>query len=289
MSPDRGDYEVLVGVERAADVPRVERILDRAGIPYQTGVIAKPQGVVVFLVPQPRLAEAQALLERKKGPRIGKKDGPARFPWGPVQVVAGLVLAHLAIVFTLVGPSPTAADLERAGGLVSGSTWSEPWRLLTSLFVHSGPPHVLWNAVSMLVFTVPLVATIGYARTAGVYLGAGLCGGLAALSVTAPGVVIVGSSGAVAGLFGAWLSLNLVRAWRQSLTRRALVRVAGVGLLVLPSFLSPTTSAGRAVSVESHLGGLLFGIVAGLVLALGFVPREPEEQEDDALEEGPGG
>ena len=287
MPLDRGDYEVLVGVERAADVPRVERILKRAGIPYQTGVIAKPQGVVVFLVPQPRLEEARALLDRKGRPRKKDPDEPGRFPWGPVQVVAGLVLVHLVIVFTLVGQTPTAATLARAGGLIAGSTWSEPWRLLTSLFVHSGPSHVLWNGVSMLVFAIPLIGAIGYVRTAAVYLGAGICGGLAAVWATEPGVVIVGSSGAVAGLFGAWLSLNLVRAWRQSLTRRALVRVAGVGLLVFPSFISPTTSAGRAVSVESHMGGLIFGVVVGIALAFHFVPtelEEEEEEEEDALE-----
>ncbi|MDX1390451.1 MAG: rhomboid family intramembrane serine protease, partial [Acidobacteriota bacterium] len=190
-----------------------------------------------------------------------------RFPWGPVQVVAAVVLVHLAIVFALVGPTPSAAVLAHAGGLVSGSTRYEPWRLVTSLFVHSSPSHALWNGVSMLVFCVPLITTIGYARTAAVYLGAGICGGLAAVWATEPGVVIVGSSGAVAGLFGAWLSINVVRARRQALTRRALLRVVGVGLLVLPSFVSPTTSAGRAVSVESHMGGLIFGIVVGVALA----------------------
>ena len=284
MSSETTDYEMLAGVERSKDVPRLERILSKAKIPYQTAVVARPRPAVVFLVPRSRLAEAQKLVEAREGGARSDREERARFPWGPVQVVAGLILVHLAVVFVLVGPDPTARHLAAAGGLIAGMTVSQPWRLLTSLIVHSGPSHALWNGLSMMVFAVPLIGTIGYARTGAVYLGAGIVGGIAASTIAPQGVVIVGSSGAVAGLFGAWLAINVVRAGQQALTKRALVRVIGVGLLVLPSFISPTTSTGRAVSIESHLGGLLFGLAVGIWLGL---RTPPDDLSDDDEEDGP--
>jgi membrane associated rhomboid family serine protease len=282
MSFDTTDYEMLAGVERSRDVPRLDWILTRAKIPYQTAVVAQPRPAVVFLVPRSRLAEARKLVDARGRRAGGDRDEPARFPWGPVQGVAGLILVHLAVVFTLVGPDPVAADLAAVGGLIAGLTASQPWRLVTSLFVHSGPSHALWNGLSMMVFAVPLIGTVGYARTGGVYLAAGIVGGIAASSMAPQGVVIVGSSGAVAGLFGAWLALNLVRSRRHAPTRRALVRVIGVGLLVLPSFISPTTSTGGSVSLESHLGGLIFGLAAGIWLGLRTPPEDlPEDDEDE--------
>jgi membrane associated rhomboid family serine protease len=284
MSTGSDNFEMLAGVERSRDVPRLQRILDRAKIPYQTSVIAEPHPAVVFLVPRSRLDEARRLIGSREHPPALDREDRARFPWGAVRIVAAMILAHLAWVFTLVGPEPSAADLARAGGLISGVTASQPWRLLTSLFVHSGPSHALWNGLSMMVFAVPLIGTVGHARAAAVYLGAGITGGLAAVAMAPEGVVIVGSSGAVAGLFGAWLAINLLQARHRALTRRALVRVIGVGLLVLPSFVSPTTSAGTTVSVESHLGGLLFGLAVGIWLGLSAPPDERVDDPDPGIE-----
>ena len=190
------------------------------------------------------------------------------FPWGPVQVVAVLILCHLAIVFGLVGRNPDTARFSRLGGVVAGEVIEQPWRLLTSLFIHADPAHVLWNGLSMVVFAVPVVLEIGYLRAAAIYLAGGALGGVAGAWAVPDGVVLFGSSGGVSALFGAWVAMTLVRARHDGLPRRARIRVIGVALLILPSLLTSIGSSGRPISVAAHLGGLAAGLAAGL-LALG--------------------
>jgi membrane associated rhomboid family serine protease len=118
----------------------------------------------------------------------------------------------------------------------------------------------------MLVFGVPLIERFGWARTAAVYLGSGVLGGVAALATSDPGTVTIGSSGAVAGLFGCWVVLTIRGARRAPLARRGVLRAVGIGLLVLPSLLTPTTIGGERISVAAHLGGLVAGLLLGSAL-----------------------
>jgi membrane associated rhomboid family serine protease len=208
-------------------------------------------------------------------------ERPPAFPWAEVQVVAFLVLVHLGLAFWAGGPFPPGRELIERGALIGGSLSDEPWRLLSSLFLHSGPSHVLWNGLSMLVFAVPLLSRLGYGRTGLIYAASGLGGGFAAVSFAPPGALIIGSSGAVAGLFGAWVVLTLRQSRHEPLGRRARFRTLGVALLVLPSLINPTTAAGRPVSVSAHLGGLFTGMLIGAVLSLGMAHPAGTDDEDD--------
>jgi len=216
-------------------------------------------------------------------------DRHSSFPWGPVRALTGLILVHFAIVLGLVGPHPDTARFVRLGGLVAGRlALDEPWRFVTSLFLHADSSHVFWNGVSMIVFAVPLILELGYPIGAAIYLAGGVLGGIAGALVVPEGVVLIGSSGAVAGLFGAWIAITLLRARASPLPRQSRIRVVGIALLVLPSLVTPTTSTGEPISVGSHLGGLAAGLAAGALLwGLGYVtgPRREEEQEAEGEEE----
>lgn len=216
-----------------------------------------------------------------------EEDRHAKFPWEPILVAGTLALVHLGIVLFAVGSSPTTARFIRLGGLVAGPAMEdEPWRLFTSLFLHADLSHVFWNGVSMIVFAVPLILELRYTVTALIYLAGGILGGVAGVQFVPDGTVLIGSSGAVAGLFGAWVAITLLHARTTLLPRRARHRVLGVAFLVLPSLITPTTSTGHPVSVGSHLGGLAAGVLAGVILwSLGFVrvsPRPKEEHEHEA-------
>jgi len=213
-------------------------------------------------------------------------DDRHSFPRGPVQAVAVVVLCHLAIVFALVGRNPDTARFLRLGGVVAGEVTEQPWRLLTSLFVHADPAHVLWNGLSMIVFAVPVVLGIGYLRAAAIYLVGGALGGVAGAWAVPGGVVLFGSSGAVSALFGAWVAITLVRARHDGLPHRARMRVLGVALLILPSLMTPISSSGRAISVAAHLGGLAGGLAAGLLaLGAGAQKRTVEDEQPGTEDE----
>jgi membrane associated rhomboid family serine protease len=294
----------LLAVEQPELVAKVEGVLREAGIAYSSGLQVDPKPMVVFTVGEEDLEAAKgavnAMLQRRvaaaetrlaeappppfSGGRAGHGDEereegededesevephevePATSPRGAIQAAVALILLHFAILFAFVGPDPTARHLASIGGLRWTSEGFSPLGLLTSLFLHSDVKHVLWNGVSLVAFTVPAVHWMGYARTGIVYLLSGLAGGAAALATYAPGTVTVGSSGAVAGLFGAWLAIRLLRARHAPKTRHAFVRALGIGFLVLPTLVPSGPTGDHKVSVASHLGGMAAGLVLGAI------------------------
>jgi len=204
------------------------------------------------------------------------------FPWTAIHIVATLITLHLVLVFLAVGPLGWGPRLFRDGGLSTELTADQPWRLVSSLFLHADLPHALWNGLPMMVFAVPLLLRLGPLRTGLIYFAAGVGGGLTALRFADSSTVIIGSSGAVAGLFGAWVVVTLRSAGDRLLSWRGRVRTLGVAFLFLPSLLNPTTSSGQAVSVSSHLGGLATGMLVGAVLSFTMKLRRRDEPADEA-------
>ena len=198
-------------------------------------------------------------------------------------IVAAVIALHLLLVLAVDGGLLARHAMLEQGALRKGATLVEPWRLVTSLVLHSSVRHVLANGLSMLVFAVPLLGWVGLPRAALVYLAAGVGGGITAVALADFGVSILGSSGAVAGLFGAWVVLALERASLADLPGRARLRTAGIALLVLPSLVNPLTAEGRPVSVSSHLGGALTGMLVGMALSRGWLRRSEVEVEPRAI------
>jgi rhomboid protease GluP len=264
---------LLLAADSPAMAKAVEEALRDAGIPFESGVRSEPEPALVFTVRPADADLARAVVGQAFGAGpLAEEEEPraepqapdrAAFPRGPLAAAFGLSLCHFAVVVALVGRDPAPARFEALGGLLAGAPFAESWRLLTSMFVHADPSHVFWNAVSMLVFAVPLMDRYGWGRTAAVYLASGVAGGIAFLAASEPGTVAIGSSGAVAGLFGCWLAATIRRARRAPLVRRATVRAVGIGLLVLPSLVTPTTIGGKRISVAAHLGGFALGLLCG--------------------------
>jgi membrane associated rhomboid family serine protease len=196
----------------------------------------------------------------------------AQFPWRPVALTCAVILTHVWLVLFTGGTFEIGSEALRAGVLLRGSTLPEPWRLVTSLFLHADLRHALANGLSMLVFAVPLIERLGIRRTSEIYLASGVGGGITALSLARPGTAFLGSSGAVAGLFGAWAVITFSRASAEHLPVRARIRTLGIALLVLPSLLTPFTPDGRPISVASHVGGLITGMLIGAALS-GLITR----------------
>jgi len=263
-------YELILETARPEVVTEVRRALSDAGIPYRSGLLASEPPRIVFSVPRDQIERAREVLDSDADDEPPVDEGPARFPWREVSFVATLIALHLLLVAI---DRLAAVSLLRNGGLAVGGTALEPWRLFTSLLLHTGPPHVLWNGASMLVFGVPLLHYLGLARTTMIYLAAGVGGGLASLAIGEAGTLIVGSSGAVAGLFGAWVIVTLHMARDRSLDWRARIRTWGIALLVLPSLVTPLTASGQRISVSSHLGGLATGMLIGVLISRGLLGR----------------
>lgn len=139
---------------------------------------------------------------------------------------------------------------------VAAGQW---YRLLTSAFLHDpyGFTHILFNMWALYMFGPPLEREVGTAPFTALYLASGLAGG-AAFYFFGPSVgSAVGASGAIFGLFGAWLADAVHN--RHTLAGQANLRqmllVLGINL-ALPLLLP-------RIAWEAHVGGLVAGFVVG--------------------------
>jgi rhomboid protease GluP len=170
------------------------------------------------------------------------------------------VLVWLAM--TVVGGSTNTDVLIRFGAkanvLVADG---QVWRLLTSMFLHVGLMHLLFNSYALFVFGMEVERLYGSARFLVIYLLAGLWGSLASFAFGPD--LSAGASGAIFGLLGTMLAF--FRRHRETFGdwgRQRLLSLWGVAVfnLVL-GFTVP------GIDNLAHLGGLLSGVALGWLLA----------------------
>ncbi len=181
---------------------------------------------------------------------------------GHSEVVVGKAIIGINVavwlVATMLGGDPMSISgpvFEHGvlfGPSVADGDW---WRVFSGAFMHSGVLHLGMNMLLLWFLSQELEPALGRARFAILY-GVSLVGGSLGVLVLSPLSPTVGASGAVFGLMGALIVLQL-RA-RQNPWQ------SGIGGLVLINVL--LTFAMPGISVGGHLGGLLAGAAAGAVL-----------------------
>lgn len=189
-------------------------------------------------------------------------------PVSRVLVAANLlVFAGLAVRIGAIGHLPGVALIPYGSNFGPLTLGGQPWRLLSSLFIHGGVLHLGLNLLALWQVGAVVEPLFGRWRFLLLYLGAGVLAGIASLWWQ-PQVNSVGASGAIFGIFSALL-VDL-RLHRDLLPGR-LFRRMRTGLL---SFLAFSLFAGvvlPGIDNAAHLGGLIGGVLLGYVLA----PRSP--------------
>ncbi|MFB6255775.1 MAG: rhomboid family intramembrane serine protease [Haloplanus sp.] len=144
----------------------------------------------------------------------------------------------------------------------------EPWTLLTSVYAHGGPGHLLGNLLGLALFGGVVERVSSRARFHAFVVLTGALSGVA--EVTLGSVValdpraVVGASGAVFGLLGYAIAGNgladrLFRALDRATARRWMATVALVGLAVAVAVVT----SGPRTAVVGHAAGLSIGLLAG--------------------------
>ncbi len=182
---------------------------------------------------------------------------------GPSFETSPVVMSLLVInvVIFLAGLVSRDIELELLvnyasnGNLISDGEW---WRALTSAFLHNGLMHILFNMYFLYIFGPRLEQQVGSVSFSGIYLASAVGGSFASM-LFAPDTFSVGASGALFGLFGAWL----YAAYRQrgSAAGSAMFNQLGGILLInmaLPLFIP-------RIDWRGHLGGLVTGIVVAFL------------------------
>lgn len=185
----------------------------------------------------------------------------------PARVTVALVVLNVVLWVGQVLP----------GSQLTGFMWfapaygvSEPWRFITSGFVHStsSPLHILLNMYSIYIFGSLLEPMLGRARFLSLYLISVLGGSVAVLFLSNPFTPVVGASGGFFGLMAAYLVIQ------RNLGGKSSQAFGLIAINLVFSFLLP------GVSWQGHVGGLLAG---GAVASLYATTRGPKQQTAQKL------
>ncbi len=200
-------------------------------------------------------------------PESTTQDRHRRLKNAPAVLIF-IVLNILAFLIELTRGGLTDPNvLHRLGALDPYSVIinGEYWRLFTALFLHYDAIHLLFNLFALYVLGLPLERIIGSARFSLCYLISGLGSTSGVIALTLMRLVrpaeLVGASGCVMGIVGAWAGLLL----RHRHAPRAKERLLNILLIVAIQIVFDISTP--QVSMAAHLCGLVTGFVVGLAIA----------------------
>jgi rhomboid protease GluP len=208
--------------------------------------------------------------------RIEQSDWPAATVFGsdtrrPTIAVVIFTVLNLVMfgIEVKLGGSTSPYTLHRLGAM---EPWAiryggEYWRMLTALFLHFGPLHLLFNLYALYVIGPGLERIIGSVRFAILYLltGLGSSAGVLILkwSQSFRPEQLVGASGCVMGMVGVWAGYLLRHRYEPFAGRRLKNIVVIVAIQTAFDLSTPQ------ISMAAHLSGLATGVLLGLL----FGPR----------------
>lgn len=139
---------------------------------------------------------------------------------------------------------------------VAGVANGAPWEIITSVFSHQQPVHLLLNMLVLYFLGPQLEAILGRARFLALYLLSGLTGSVAVMLLSEAHGSTLGASGAGFGLMGALL----VVAYKVGADTQQIMVWLGINIAF-------TVFASSYISWQGHLGGLVGGLlIAGLIV-----------------------
>jgi len=198
--------------------------------------------------------------------------------WG-ILLVSGLLFAAEATrdaSFSLAGGVIPIRVRAATDAVLAGQFGTEQavafGTLVSSIFLHGDPQHILYNMVFLWTFGILTSDILGQWRTLAAFLGTGICGGVLHIALnpdsSAP---MVGASGAIAGLEGVYLGLAL----RWQLPDAEIWPLAHpvppmyLGFFAVLGFLGDLklfADHDQKIAYGAHLGGFLSGLLIAAII-----------------------
>ncbi|HTR78188.1 MAG TPA: rhomboid family intramembrane serine protease [Gemmatimonadaceae bacterium] len=192
---------------------------------------------------------------------------PARFPAVTASIIAVNVLAF--VVELMRGDAFVAAWSLVPAGVVAGQHLIT---VLTSMFMHGSWSHIIGNMVFLWAFGPEVEDLMGPTRYLGFYLLGGIAAAAAQVAADpASTVTVLGASGAIAAVMGAFLvtyprdrvrSLLVIFVFARVTYIPAVLLIGGWFLLQFVNLGAVAQQSGGGVAYAAHVGGFIFGAVA---------------------------
>lgn len=194
--------------------------------------------------------------QRAEAPRT-KPQVITRLTGRGAPVITYAIIGLCVFVFILqslpgIGNSVTSAIWY--AGAYSYPQNFELWRMLTSVFAHGSILHIALNMYTFWIFGTLLEPLLGRARFLALFLLSGFAGSVGVLILASPTTPVLGASGAIFGLLGAFLVIQR----RLGGNATQLLILVGINLIIgfIPGF---------NVAWQAHVGGLIAGALIGLI------------------------
>jgi rhomboid protease GluP len=174
-------------------------------------------------------------------------------------IVSTIITIHFALYLCTVLPiMPNYWFKATLSGVNLYIIDGEYWRLVTPIFMHGGFTHVLFNSFSLVLFGPALEQMLGKGKFLFVYLASGLLANVATLFLEPLTYIHVGSSGAIFGLFGFYISIIVFRKHMLSQQNsQVILTICAISLVM--TFLQPN------INITAHIFGLLGGFLIGAI------------------------
>jgi membrane associated rhomboid family serine protease len=133
------------------------------------------------------------------------------------------------------------------------------WRLFSAMFLHAGLLHIGFNAYALWLFGSSVESTLGRTRFVLIYFVSGFLASVASYAFGPVVSIGVGASGAIFGIFGAFIAYNYRR-------RHLALAAANLRWAMTMILLNVLLVFGfQGIDWRAHLGGLVAGVIAGTI------------------------
>lgn len=181
----------------------------------------------------------------------------------PITVTILVINVILFALMEIYGSSKGTPTLLRFGamfGIPGHPLQPEWWRYFSSVFLHIGGPHLLFNSFALFVFAPPLERMLGKMRYSLFYLACGAGGNVVSHWLHQDYYISAGASGAVYGIFAAYLFLALFRKeLLDQQSKQTIMVILVIGLIY--------SIVMKGVNLYAHAGGFLSGFAIMYVLS----------------------
>ena len=150
-------------------------------------------------------------------------------------------------------------NLAQANFLVAAGEW---YRIFTAALLHGGIMHIGFNMYALYLFGPRLEQQVGSPAFFALYVASAGAGGMLSYALGPLNQVSIGASGAIFGLFGAWIFV----AWKMRSTPGGRAMFNQLGVLLAINLALPFLVSG--IDWRAHLGGLGAGILIAWLWSL---------------------
>jgi len=167
----------------------------------------------------------------------------------------------LFIIEIAIGGYPITAANEVVSflGLTPSLLSQQPWTIISSMFVHGGLTHIIFNMIALYFLGSFLIRAAGEKSFLTIFFLGGMAGNVLFILLTHPSSTGIGASGGIFALAGA-LAI-MVPKMPVIIFPLPIPMPLWIAVIILLFF----SFLFAGIAWQAHLGGLLLGLVAGII------------------------